>query len=145
MACNTLKNRNYKSVVTAYNNTTQAYTAAGTQLSILGNTALDAGCSVDAQSGGFKINHSGTYRFTFDVTSIPAAAGIQTLQMYNNTIAMPCASIADTTTASGTITQHIETTVYVPVCCNNQPVITLNIAGVAGDVTHICANATRLA
>ena len=145
MACNNLKNRNYKSVVTAYNNTTQAYTAAGTQLNILGNTALDAGCSIDVQGGGFKINHSGTYRIAFDVTSVSTDAGIQTLQMYNNTIAMPCASVAKTTTANGTITQHIETTVYLPVCCNNQPIITLNIAGVAGSVTHICANATRLA
>lgn len=145
MACNNLKNRNYKSVVTAYNNTAQAYTAAGTQLNILGNTALDAGCSIDVQGGGFKINHSGTYRIAFDVTSVPTDAGIQTLQMYNNTIAMPCAFVANTTTANGTITQHIETTVYLPVCCNNQPVITLNIAGVAGSVTHICANATRLA
>lgn len=146
MACNNnLKNRNYKSVVTAYNNTTQAYVATGTQLNILGQPALDAGCSGNAVNGGFNILHSGTYRISYDVTSVPTAAGIQTLQMYNNTLAMPCAVVSDTTVANSTITQHIETTVYIPVCCNNQPTITLNVSGVAGEVTHICANVTRLA
>lgn len=146
MACNgNLKNRNYKSVVTAYNNTTQAYAATGTQLNILGQTVLDTGCSINAENGAFKIRNSGTYRFSFDVTSIPTAAGTQTLQMFNNTMLMPCAVVADTTTANGVKTQHIETTVFIPVCCNNQPTITLNISGVAGTVTHICANATRLA
>lgn len=146
MACNgNLKNRNYKSVVTAYNNTTQAYTANGTQINVLGQTAVDAGCSVNAVNGGFNILHSGTYRISYDVTSTPTTAGAQTLQMYNNTLAMPCAVTTNTTVANAAITQHVETTVYIPVCCNNQPTITVNIAGVAGNVTHVCANVTRLA
>lgn len=146
MACNSnYKNRNYKSAVTAYNNTAQTYTADGTQLNILGTTVLDTGCSINAENGGFTINHTGLYRIECDVTSTPTTAGSQILQFYKDTIAMPCAVTTDTTTADTTLTQHIETTVLIPVCCAYQPTIALNISGTAGDVIHMCTNVTRLA
>ena len=146
MACNSnYKNRNYKSAVTAYNNTAQTYTADGTQLNILGQTVLDTGCSINAVNSGCTIEHSGLYRIECDVTSTPTTAVSQVLQLLRDTNVMPCAVTTDTTTADTTLTQHIETTVLIPVCCNNQPTIGVKLSGTAGSVSHLCMNVTRLA
>ena len=78
MACNNCKCWQ-KSAQAAYNDAAQAYVAAGTQISILGNLVTDTGESITATSGGFRINNGGLFRISFDVTSTPTAAGAQVL------------------------------------------------------------------
>lgn len=142
MTCN---NAYQKSAQTAYNNTAQTYTADGLTVNVLGNLDTNTGVSISTQTGGFRVNNGGLYRISYDVTSTPGAAGAQVLQLYNGTVAMPCAIATDTVAADGIITQHVETVVRLVTCCAIQPVISARISGVAGEVSHVCASVVKLA
>lgn len=144
MSCN-CKNSYQKSAQTSYNNTEQAYVAAGTTVSILGNLATDTGVSIDTQTGGFQICSGGLFRISYDVTSTPAADGAQILQLYSDATPLACAITTDTVTADGIITQHVETVVRLATCCALQPSISARISGVAGTINHVCASAVKLA
>lgn len=144
MACNNCKCWQ-KSAQAAYNDAAQAYVAAGTQISILGDLVTDTGESITSTSGGFRINNGGLFRISFDVTSTPTAAGAQVLQLYNGSTAMPCAVSTVTTTAAGIVTQHVETVIRLATCCAIQPTISAHISGVAGTINHVGANAVKLA
>ncbi len=146
MSCNNrLKNSHYKSAQNAYNNATQAFSAVGTPVAVLGVLNTDTGCSVDTVTGGFQINSSGLYRISYDVTFTTASAGVAVLQGYKGTSQLPCMT-AQATVATGTVyTMHIETTVYIPVCCNGAPTISATLGGVAGTMSHVCASVVKLA
>lgn len=144
MSCN-CKNTYQKSAQTAYNNADQAYVAAGTTVNILGNLATDTGVSISTQTGGFRICSGGLFRVSFDVTSTPAAAGAQILQLYSDATPLPCAIATDTVAADGIITQHVETVIRLATCCAIQPSISARISGVAGTINHVCASAVKLA
>lgn len=144
MSCN-CKNAYQKSAQAAYNNAEQAYVAAGTNINVLGNLITDTGVSISTQTGGFRINNGGLFRVSYDVTSTPAAAGEQVIQLYNGSSAMPCAIATDTVAADGVITQHIETVIRLATCCAMQPTISARISGVAGTINHVCASAVKLA
>ena len=145
MSCNNCKNAYQKSAQTAYNNAEQAYVAAGTNINVLGNLIIDTGVSISTQTGGFRINNGGLFRVSYDVTSTPAAAGAQVIQLYNGSSAMPCAIATDTVAADGIITQHIETVIRLATCCAMQPTISARISGVAGTINHVCASVVKLA
>jgi len=145
MSCNNCKNAYQKSAQTAYNNAEQAYIAAGTNINVLGNLITDTGVSISTQTGGFRINNGGLFRVSYDVTSTPAAAGAQVIQLYNGSSAMPCAIATDTVAADGIITQHIETVIRLATCCAMQPTISARISGVAGTINHVCASVVKLA
>lgn len=144
MSCN-CKNAYQKSAQAAYNNAEQAYVAAGTNINVLGNLITDTGVSISTQTGGFRINNGGLFRVSYDVTSTPAAAGAQVIQLYNGSSAMPCAIATDTVAADGIITQHVETVIRLATCCAMQPVISARISGVVGTINHVCASVVKLA
>ena len=145
MSCNNCKNAYQKSAQAAYNNAEQAYVAAGTNINVLGNLITDTGVSISTQTGGFRINNGGLFRVSYDVTSTPAAAGAQVIQLYNGSSVMSCAIATDTVAADGIITQHIETVIRLATCCAMQPTISARISGVAGTINHVCASAVKLA
>ncbi len=145
MSCNNCKNAYQKSAQAAYNNAEQSYVAAGTNINVLGNLITDTGVSISTQTGGFRINNGGLFRISYDVTSTPAAAGAQVIQLYNGSSAMPCAIATDTVAADGIITQHVETVIRLATCCAMQPVISARISGVAGTINHVCASIVKLA
>lgn len=144
MSCN-CKNEYQKSAQTAYNNAEQAYAAAGTTVAILGNLATDTGVSIDTQTGGFQICSGGLFRISYDVTSTPAAAGAQVLQLYSDVTPLACAITTDTVAEDGIITQHVETVIRLATCCAIHPSISARISGVAGTINHVCASAVKLA
>lgn len=146
MACNQrLKNSHYKSAQNAYNNTPQAFVAGGTPVNILGILNTDTGCSIDTIAGGFVVSSGGLYRISYDVVFAAAGAGIAELKALKDTVALPCADAQVTTVAGNTYTLHVETTVYIPVCCNGAPTISAAIGGVAGTINHVCASMVKLA
>ena len=145
MSCNNCKNAYQKSAQAAYNNAEQTYVTAGTNINVLGSLITDTGVSISTQTGGFRINNGGLFRISYDVTSTPAAAGAQVIQLYNGSSAMPCAIATDTVAADGIITQHIETVIRLATCCAMQPVISARISGVAGTINHVCASIVKLA
>lgn len=146
MACNSrLKNSHYKSAQNAYNNTSQAFVAAGTPVNVLGILNTDTGCSLDTVAGGFVVSSSGLYRISYDVVFTADGAGTAELKLLNDTVSLPCADAQVTTVADSIYSLHVETTVYIPVCCNGTPTINATIGGVAGTVTHVCASMVKLA
>ncbi len=146
MACNcNVKNIHYKSAQTAYNNADQTFAAAGSQVAILGNLGMDTGCAITTQSGGFRVNARGMYRISYDVTYTATAAGTGIVQLYRDSVALPCAIAQDTVTAAGVKTAHVETVISLNSCPSVNPVISAQISGVAGVVNHVCASAVKLA
>lgn len=146
MGCSySLKNCHYKSAQTAVNDTTQTLTAALTPIAVLGNLVTDTGCSIDTQNGGFLIKSAGLYRFSFDVTYTAGGAGTESLGLYNNGVALPCAT-SQQTVAEGSVYQtHVETVIYIPACCSATSNIAAQMSGVAATVNHVCASALKLA
>lgn len=144
MTCN-CKNAYQKSAQLAYNDTEQAYVAAGTTVGVLGNLATDTGCSIRTQNGGFRIDNGGLFCVSYDVTSTPGAEGAQILQLYEDATPLPCAIATDTVAADGIITQHVETVIRVATCCAIQPTISARLSGVAGTINHVCASVVKLA
>lgn len=146
MACNSkLKNAHYKSAQNAYNNAEQAFIAAGTPVNVLGILNTDTGCSIDTVTGGFVVSSSGLYRISYDVIFTAAGAGTAEIKLLKDTVALPCADAQTTTTANGISTLHLETTIYIPVCCNSTPNVSAIISGVAGTINHVCASMVKLA
>lgn len=146
MACTSkLKNSHYKSAQNAYNNTAQAFVAAGTPVNVLGILNTDTGCSLDAVTGGFVVSSGGLYRISYDVVFTAGEAGTAELKLLKDTVSLPCADALVTTVANSIYSLHVETTVYIPVCCNGTPIISAAIGGVAGTVTHVCASMVKLA
>ena len=147
MACtntNNLKNCATKTVQTAYNNTVQPFTVDNITINILGTNVCDTGCSASTQTTGFKVLKSGVYRISYDITATATAVGTITAQLYRDTIALPCAIAIVTSAADASYQIHLETEIYISTCCNVQPTFSAQIGGVAGNVTHVCANITKL-
>ncbi len=119
--------------------------AAGSQVAILGNLGTDTGCAITTQSGGFRVNARGMYRISYDVTYTATAAGTGIVQLYRDSVALPCAIAQDTVTAAGVKTAHVETVISLNSCPSVNPVISAQISGVAGVVNHVCASAVKLA
>lgn len=146
MACNSkLKNAHYKSAQNAYNNAEQAFVAAGTPVNVLGILNTDTGCSIDTVTGGFVVSSSGLYRISYDVVFTAGGAGTAELKLLKDTAALPCADAQVTTVVNNIYSLHVETIVYIPVCCNGTPTISAAIGGVAGTINHVCASMVKLA
>lgn len=133
-----------KSVQTIYNSTSQTVLTTGSTLQLLGNKCTNCGCSITTNSNNFIINNSGTYRFSFDVTFTPTAAGTAVIQLYKNGIALPCAISTVSVAEATTYTTHIETILNVPVCCMLKPEFSVIISGIAGTVDNIGANVLKV-
>lgn len=134
-----------KSAQQTYTNAEQAFTAAGTMLSLRGVLLTDTGESIDAGQGAFRFAHGGLYRVSVDVTSTPTEAGVLALQLYMDGVPMEEAVVTDTVAAGGIVTQHVETVRRLNSCCAVTPVITARVSGAAGVVNHASANAVKLA
>lgn len=141
----TMNNQYAKSCVRVYNNSDQAFTAALTPLNLEGTPVVNNGCSLTLNTDNIRVNRSGLYHLSADVTYTPTAAGVAIIQLYKDGMALPCAIAQQTVTAGTVYTDHIETDLCLNTCCVNRPLITLNISGVAGTVNHICAGAVKLA
>ena len=146
MSCNQkLKNTHFKSAQNAYNNSAQTFVASGTPINVLGVLNTDTGCSIETATGGFNVTHSGLYRISYDVTFTPSAAGVAVIQGFKDTLTLPCMNTQATVAAGSVYTLHMETTVYIPLCCNMTSTINANISGVAGTINHVCASVVKLA
>lgn len=145
MACNNLKGAHCKSAQETYNNAAQTIAATPTILNILGVLTTDTGCSIDTNPGNFAISGSGLYRISADVTITPTAAGVAIVQLGQDNDVLREAVTQQTVAAGSVYTMHAETVRFIPVCCSGRPIITVQAGGVAGTVSHVAANAVKLA
>ncbi len=140
-----MTNQYAKSCIRVYNNASQAFTAALTPLNIEGTPVVESGCSLHLNTANIRVNKSGLYHLSADVTYTATAAGTVVVQLYKDGVALPCAISQQTVTANGVYTAHVETDLCLNTCCVNHPLITLGISGVAGTVSHTCVGAVKLA
>lgn len=140
-----MNNQYAKSCIRVYNNTAQAFTAALTPLNLEGTPVVNSGCSLTLNTASIRVNKSGLYHLSADITYTPTAAGVVILQLYKDGVALPCAIAQQTVAAGDVYTSHIETDLCLTTCCVNHPLITLDISGVAGTVNHTCVGMVKLA
>lgn len=145
MACgDKLKNTLIRSIQTAYNNTPQAFTITGGTVSILGNQVCDTGCAIDTDPTGFEFKREGVYRISYDVLFEATGAGTAEIQLYNGVTPLPCSYSMFVAAAGGIYPMHVETIIPIRACCGYHPMITCQVTGAAGNVTHVCASAVKL-
>lgn len=145
MSCfNNLKSNAIRSVQTAYNNTAQTFTIDGGTVAILGTQICDTGCAIDAEQTGFEIRSEGVYRISYDVVFEATGAGTAEIQLYNGTTPLPCSYSMFVAAAGGIYPMHIETALPIRACYGIRPLITCQVNGAAGNVTHVCASAIKL-
>lgn len=124
-----------KSAVRTYNSTPQTIaTADPTQLTLLGSTCTDTGCSIKAQPAAMQILNRGLYYMAADVTYTGGGAGTTVIQLYNGETPLPCAIAQESTGAGFVYTIHLETVLPLVRCAALTPSINLRISGVAGNV-----------
>jgi len=140
-----MTNQYAKSCIRVYNNSAQAFTAALTPLNIEGTPVVESGCSLRLNTANIRVNKSGLYHLSADVTYTATAAGTVVVQLYKDGVALPCAISQQTVAANDVNTAHVETDLEIITCCVNRPLITLGISGVAGTVNHTCVSAVKLA
>lgn len=134
-----------KSCVRVYNNSPQTFVAAGTALNLEGTPVVNSGCSLTLNTGSIRVNKSGLYHLSADITYTPTAAGVAIIQFNRDGVVLPCAVSQHTVVAGSVYTDHIETDLQINTCCVNRPLITLSISGVAGAVNHTCVGTVKLA
>ena len=135
-----------KSAQCAYNNAVQAVVSDGTTLELLGTKVCDSGIAIETDQTAFSIHRSGVYRFSIDVNfTAGATAGAVRLQLFNGIAPLPCSNSVTSVAADGNETMHVETVLALTSCCGNIPSISAQVSGLAGTVTHLCANAEKLA
>lgn len=132
-------------IQTAYNNATQTFDVTGGTINVLGTQICDLGCAVDTGVTGFSINRGGVYRISYDVIFEGTGAGTAEVQLYNGTTPLPCSYSKFVVAAGGIYPMHIETTIPLKACYAVQPVITAQVSGAAGNITHVCASVVKLA
>lgn len=106
MRCNS---PGYRSTAEFYNASSQTLTSTATALALLGTEVTDTGVAVDANSNGIGVNYTGTYEAEFDAVVSATTAGLVTLQIYLDGVALPetartvTASVGNTAISTGTI------------------------------------------
>lgn len=138
-------NQYAKSCVRVNNPADQAITAAATPLVLEGTPVVETGCSLCLNTSSIQVKKSGLYRISADLIVTPTAAGLLTFQAYNNGVAIPSALAQQTVAAGDAYTIHIETELLINTCCVNNPIITFETSGVAGNVNNISAGMLKLA
>lgn len=134
-----------KSCIRVYNNAAQTISATPVALQLAGTAEVESGCSLSLNPSSIRVNKSGLYHFSADVTVNPTAAGIVTAQLYNNGVPIPSAFVRDSAEAGNIAPIHIETDLCLGSCCGNRPQITLVVFGVAGTVTNLSMGAVKWA
>ncbi len=134
-----------KSTLTALNTTAQTFVAAGTILSP-GGQLEKTGCSLTTSLQGIRILSDGLYTASGAVAFTPSDAGVITVALYKDGNLLPC-SVRTMNVASGVLymLDAIAPAFEGEACRVIHPEITVRISGVAGTVSRVCLNVTRLA
>lgn len=133
-------------MILIYNNASQSVASGGTISMPV--TKILKGTSATSNGGtGVKLNRSGYYDITFDVSGIVTGGGDLVVSLYANGVAIPDANASQysTTGQSGSLT--INTIVQrLPDCCavDNEIAITAVLTGGAATISHASLKATKL-
>lgn len=114
-------------------NTTAAALGANSTLP-LGNIVRRFGCAIDLNGNGINLSENGFYDVKASASYTPTAAGVLTLQLMADGVAVPGA-VASVTAASGT-TYNLSVVGMVRRCCSAVGTLTLmvNLPGTLSNV-----------
>lgn len=117
-----------------YNNNAQAVVTGG---QVAFPSLCDStGCSIGHSTSTATIKHTGLYTFNFDGFGIGTDAGVVTVQLYKDGVAVPCAVDAQTVAVGDTRNFHFSTTLVVPACCAFNPTYSVVLTGVGFTFNH---------
>lgn len=133
-------------MILIYNNTSQSVASGGT-ISMPTTKILKGTSAISNGGTGVKLNRSGYYNITFDVSGIVTGGGNLVVSLYANGVAIPDATNTQysTTDQNGALT--INTIVQrLPDCCavDNETTITAVVTGGAATISHASMKVTKL-
>lgn len=121
---------------------TTAQSAPANSTIILPVIARRLGCSLHPTSSGVLTNHMGYYNVTGTMTFTTPTAGLASLAVYQNGVAVPGATVS-VTTGDTTSVNTLTVTVPIRVRCGESSTITLVNAGVAANITSASLEVSR--
>lgn len=134
-----------KSTLTMLNTASQPFVAEGTFLTP-GGQMEKTGCSLTTSLQGIRILSDGLYTASGAVTFTPDATGTVVIALYKNGALLPCSVRTMTVTSTTVYTVDAIAPAFEGEACRViHPDITVRISGVAGTVSRLCLNVTRLA
>jgi len=101
------------------------------------------GCNLDLTGNGIVISGTGYYDFDVSVTVTPTAAGVVTVTLYKDGVAIPGATASDYNTAGNPVNVSISTLIR-EFCCDSASVITFVLTGSASTVNNIAIVAEKV-
>ncbi len=120
----------------------QAVSVGGTIA--LGGIVRRFGCAADLNGNSINITEAGYYDVDISVTAEPTAAGIVTVTLYNNGVAVPGATAsASVSTAGNPLNVSIASVVRVP-CGGSSGSLSAVLTGTAATVTNIATVVEKL-
>lgn len=151
MGCNSYGScGNQKSTARFYNQTVQTFAAnATTPIAINANQVVLDGDAIVPSLNSYRIDKTGLYRVSLDLTLLGTTAGNVTIEMLLDGVALPCATKLVTLVADAYVPVHIETDVQFEQLCRCQTrtshtisFVIVSAAG-AGSVTSVCSGVAR--
>ncbi len=109
----------------------------------LGSLIRRYGCDVALNGNAVNITGAGYYDVDASVTVTPAAAGIVTISLYKDGVAVPGATASETAAANGTVDLSIPALVR-QVCCVAGSALTLVLTGAAATVNNVALRVQRI-
>lgn len=128
-----------KSAIYTVNSGTQAVAEGGTIS--LGSIIRRFGCSLNLNGNGIIVDECGYYDVDASITAAPTAAGVVTVTMLKDGVAVPGATASETAAAAGDFV-NLSFPPLVRECCTGSTLTFVLTAG-AGNITNIAVKAKK--
>lgn len=141
-----------KAAINTFNSGTQAVALGGTialgaSSQQFGKKSCDRNCGdyiLRLNGNGITAAERGFYKANVSVTAAPTAAGIVTVTMFNNGVAVPGATASGSvSTANNPTNLSFTADIYVP-CSGPAANLTLVLTGTASNVTNVAVTVEKL-
>lgn len=129
-----------KSLIYAANNLSQTV-AAGDNINF-GSIVRRYGCNLNLSGGNVAVSGAGYYDVSVNISATPITAGLMTLKLYKNGVAIPGAE-ASFTVGADTI-YPMSFSAVIRQTCAVDTAITAELSGVGADVTNAAIEVIKL-
>ena len=145
MTCQS-KNPRYKSIVMTNNTSSQTLTSTPTPLTLVGTVITNTGVAINPETSGIEIAYPGSFLVTADVIFTATTAGVVTLQLYSDGVALAESTISVTVPVGTTVINTSTVRRFIPNCQNPISIqVYANTDGTAvGEVTKVTSKAIKL-
>lgn len=134
-----------KSAIYTANTTPQTVADGGTLA--LGTIVRRFGCDLNLNGNSIAINgcnDAGYYDVSVSITAAPTAAGVVTVSLYRNGVAVPGATASATASAAGDLVNLSIPPLVREFCCGEDSALTLVLTGGEATVSNVAFKVVRL-